>query len=242
MGELTLDRDVGLMPWAPENLGAKLFGYHLGVFGGDGRNRFGGTAPAGGLLWVARLKFQPFGAFDDDTEGDLFRRPDPKLALGVAGAFNAGTHRARSTTGATLVSPFDVSHLAADLVLTWRGLSVLAEVVTRTANARFRDVFVNGVRIPEWSRQGWGALVQAGFMVSDQVEISGRWGHLGTLGGDTDPALEETVRERGTELGLGSSWYLNGHKFKLQADYSYQYGVAFSKGGHLARVQLDASF
>jgi hypothetical protein len=242
VGELTLDRDVGLMLWAPELLAAKFLGYHLGVFGGDGRNRFGGTTPAGGLLYVARLKFQPFGAFDDDSEGDLLRRPEPRLAVAVAGAFNVGTHRARSTTGDTMASAFDYSQLAVDFVLKWRGVSVLAEFVSRTANTRFRDVQTSGGAVREWSRQGWGALVQAGVMVSDEVELSGRWDRLATLGGETDPTLEAAVRARGNELAIASTWYLNGHKFKLQADYSYQYGIDFAKGRQLARVQLDASF
>lgn len=87
VSEFNLDRDVGLTLMSPDlfGLGGRL-GYAVGVFAGAGKNRLGGE-PAG-FLFVARLSYRPFGAFDDDSEGDLERLPRPRLAVGLAGAYN----------------------------------------------------------------------------------------------------------------------------------------------------------
>lgn len=97
--ELTLDRDVGLMLSSVDLFGTRVLGYHLFLGSGEGRNRFG--AQVLGPLVVARLVLRPWGAFDDDSEGDLLRERRPRLALGLAGAYNHRTQRQQSTSGAT---------------------------------------------------------------------------------------------------------------------------------------------
>lgn len=84
-------------------------------------------------------------------------------------------------------------------------------------------------------------FVQAGLMVSKLVEVTARWDQLYALSG-TDPALVTLAATQGRQLGGGVNVYLNGHGFKLQADYFYIWGSAALNGRHAARIALDASF
>jgi hypothetical protein len=240
VSELNLDRDVGLMLFSPDllGLGGRLT-YALGVFGGAGRNRVGPEEV--GFLCVARLGWRPFGAFDDDVEGDLDRLPAPRLALGVAAAFNHNTRRQRSTTGPVLVlGNVDYRHAAADLVFKYRGLSLLAEALLRQGRPDFRDGMIDMLPVREWSRSGWGYLAQAGLMLGRHLELAARWDQLFARSG-TDPTLVTLADQRGREAGGGINLYLNGHALKIQADYAVRSGSG-APAIHLARLQLDATF
>ena len=129
--ELTLDRDVGLMLYSDDLFGAEQrLGYALFVGGGEGRNRFGGQRM--GPLLVGRLVFKPWGNFDDDMEGDLERRRTPKLAIGLAGAYNFASSRLSSTYGTDFaLGTVDQVNGAADLVFKLRGWSFSAEALVR---------------------------------------------------------------------------------------------------------------
>jgi len=107
--EFTLDRDVGIMFSSQDLFGTKgRLAYNLFVGGGDGRNRFG--AQSIGFIYILRLALKPWGAFDDDVEGDLARVRKPRLAIGVAGGYNHGTNRQKSTFGNTLQAGYRVRH------------------------------------------------------------------------------------------------------------------------------------
>jgi hypothetical protein len=238
--ELNLDRDVGLMFSSTNLFGLnELLGYNLFIGGGDGRNRF--AAYEAGPLAVLRLTLRPFGAFDDDQEADLTRAAKPRLAVGVAGAYNANTSRRNSTAGTAFTAgTVDYTHLAADLVFKYRGLSVLTEVLWRKASEDAVEGTVNGTVTREPTRSGHGYFVQAGYLVSPKVELTARWDQLFARDG-TDPQLVQLVRTQGKQAGAGANVYLNGHAFKLQGDYFYIFGPD-GEPRHQARLQLDASF
>ncbi|MFY0569573.1 porin [Archangium lansingense] len=240
--ELTLDRDVGLMLYSNDLGGLNgILGYHLFIGGGEGRNRFGGQATGG--IYVARLVLRPWGPFDDDQEGDLQRLPKPRLAIGLAGAYNQNTNRQRSTTGNTLtLGTLDYRHAAADVVFKHSGFSFLGEVVLRKAGSDFLDgTSATGTPLREYSRSGWGYFFQAGYLVHPLVEVAARWDQLFAFEG-TDPALIKQVDTQGKQVGGGVNVYLNGHAFKLQTDYFYIFGNDPSVHRHVVRLQLDASF
>jgi hypothetical protein len=242
--ELTLDRDVGIVAQSSDLFGlGGVLSYHLGIFGGDGRNRFG-VAPDVGFLYVGRVSVRPFGGFDDDAEGDLSMSPQPRLAIGGGAAFDQATDRPRSTTGVPFErARFDYAHLAADLVFKWHGVSFLGEVVWResTSGDVVRWLDDAGQPREEWSRSGWGYLLQLGVMLHPMVELWSRWDELIAREG-TDPALVAQARDRGRALSAGANVYLNGHLLKVQADWSHTFGDRFDTGTHLVRLQLDASF
>lgn len=247
--ELTLDRDVGLMLSSSDLFGLKQrLAYNLFVGSGDGKNRIADTrneyaSQHASALAVARIIVRPFGAFDDDQEGDLTRSPTPKLAIGIAGAFNKATGRQRGTTGDTYtMGSFDYAHGAADLVFKWRGFALLAEGLVRKANKQSNQgMDAAGRLVTERSRSGFGYFVQAGQMLTDKLEVTARWDDLHARKG-TDPALVALVNASGRQLGTGLNLYLNGHLFKLQADYFYIFGEDIGTASHSLRAQLDATF
>ena len=241
VSELSLDRDIGIMFSSSNLFGSRdILAYNLGIFGGKGKNRFGG-GPIG-FLYVLRLAVRPFGAFDDDQEGDLLRLHRPRLLLGIAGAYNQNTNRQRSTTGNALtLGTLDYGHFALDVVFKYAGFSFLGEVLLRQSQTDSLDGLSAGKPLREWSRKGWGYLAQAGMMLSSKLELTARWEELRTPE-STDPALLMLVQTQGRQLGSGVNVYLSGHLFKIQADYFYQFGDDPTSGRHVARLQLDATF
>ena len=241
ISELSLDRDVGIMLYSTNFLGLHdVLSYNLGIFGGEGRNHFGGSAL--GFLYVGRLALRPFGAFDDDLEGDLTRLRRVRWMIGIAGAYNQNASRQRSTTGNNLtLGTFDYVYAEADTVFKFAGLSLFGEVIYRQGRTDYNDGMTGGKPAREWSRSAWGYLVQAGVMLIAKLEVTARYAQTFALG-DTDPALLTQLQTQGNELGGGINVYLNGHLFKLQADYFYLYGDSIDNGRHQVRLQLDASF
>jgi phosphate-selective porin OprO/OprP len=241
--ELTLDRDVGVSVSSNDLFGTGWLGYAVFVGTGEGRNQFGSKDP--GPLVSARAIVRPFGQFDDDTEGDLSRSSKPRLALGVAGAYNHESHRVSSTLGAPFVGgSASYAHGAADLVFKWYGFSLLTEVVTRQG---LIDVVegedAEGKPVTTATRSGTGYFAQAGLLVTDNVELVARFEDLYAHEG-TDAKLIELVDESGRQAGGGVNVYLNGHAFKLQLDAFQTFGSDFDllAGKNTVRAQLDASF
>jgi phosphate-selective porin OprO/OprP len=234
VAEFNLDRDVGVTLRSADlfGLGGRL-SYALGVFGGDGRNRLSETS---GLLWVARIQIAPLGDYDDLVEADVQRRSTPRLAIGTAVAFNQNTRRARSTFGDSFRQGFDTLHAAVDLQFKWRGVSLQAEGLYRRADVDFHEIGTAGATLREYSRSGFGYYVQAGWLFTQHMELSARWGEIYPSAG-TDPALQ-----RLRELGAGANWYFLRHDLKLQTDWFYTAGESLSDGRNQLRVQAQLYF
>jgi len=256
VSELSLDRDIGLMAFSNDLFGwGGRLAYSLGVFGGQGKNRVV-AVPNPVFLWVGRVTLRPMGPFDDDSEGDLERSAMPHLAVGLAAAYNGETWRQRSTMGTLFLLPggFKYTHLAADAVFKFGGFSLLAEALYRQADRPSRtgtkdvsdktikDLSGNSITNPitEYSRSAWGYTVQAGLMVTKELEFVARWNQLRWLG-DTDRDLVKTVLQQGREATVGVNVYMNGHLFKVQADYTVRFGTGPLPYSHLARVLVDLS-
>ena len=223
VGELNLDRDVGVQVFSKDLGGADgKVGYALGIFGGDGRNRLGTNF---GYLYAGKIEIRPFGEFDDYVEGDVLRREDPKLAFAVSGGYNQATNRPKSTFDTPYtVARFDYLHVAGDAIFKWHGFSLTGEWLYRSADA---DSFTDEVSgVTELSRAGWGTYVQAGQMITPHIEAAARYGYLRpTCSGATGSTLArcdgDTAFAETTEIGGGASYYFQHHDLKLQADYFY---------------------
>jgi hypothetical protein len=244
VGELTLDRDVGVYLYS-NGLGGESspLAYRVGVFGGGGGNALSGKEPGG--LGVARVELHPFGYMADaDSEGDLERREEPGLAIGAGAAYNVNTNRARSTTSTTYVGgTTDYLHLAGDVVAKWRGAALMGEVLVRDASA---DEIVSeddtGAQVIEATRSGWGWLVQPSLMLTDKLEVAGRYSHM-TASEGTDPKFVDELAAKENEVAAGLNWYQNGHRFKIQTTWVALFGEAgFGDAEHGGYLQLDVSF
>ena len=244
VGELTLDRDVGVTLYSDRFLGDRSpVAWRLGVFGGGGTNLSAAKEP--GALLVGRIELRPLGAIDDDSEGDLERRKKPGLAIGGAFARNWNTNRLRSTSGATFSGgTTDYSHAAADAVLKWSGLALQAEYLWRRASIdQILSTGPDDEPVTESTRSGRGWVLQASYVFDPPIEIVGRLSRMYASGG-TDPSFVKEADTRGQEIAAGLNYYLNGHRLKIQTDWIARTppNFDFSRADHLVHVQLDATF
>lgn len=234
--ELTLDRDVGISVGTDSIPGAKILGYQVGVFGGNGRNLL--TNADLGYLTLARLELRPFGTFDDNEEGDPLRHETPKLLFGIAAAHNGNATLTRSTNGSALAAPVDYGHGAVDLVFKWHGLYILGEGLARVA---LSEQEVEEGAEGALARPGWGALVQVGYMVLPKLELAGRYNKLGALEG-AEESWATGLTSKDQEVAAAVNYYVNGHKFKVQGDWVHIYGDVFSEGTDSVHLALDMTF
>ena len=243
VGEFTIDRDVGVTLYSDHAfLGEKSpLAWRVGVFGGGGTNLSTGKEP--GVLLVARVDARPLGEIDDDSEGDLARRCEPRLALGAGIATNRNTNRLRSTTGKTFTGgTTDYVHLALDATFKWRGFAAQLEYLKKTSS-RENIPSLADPAVLEWTRAGSGFVVQASYVFDPPVEVVGRFTRMYAPGG-TDPALISEVRSLGQELAGGINYYLDGHQLKVQAGWVIRSprDFAFASSDHLVVTHLDATF
>lgn len=236
--QLTLDRDVGVTFYSDSFLADDSpVAVRLGAFGGGGTNLSLGKEP--GALVVGRVELRPLGKIDDDSEGDLERRAKPALALGAGVARNWNTNRVRSTTGPTYeAGVVDYLHAAIDLVFKWRGLAVQGEFLWRQAD---QNVLVGSSGAYSQSGRGW--ITQASYTFDPPFELVGRLSGIEALEG-TDPRFVEFVEAQGREVAAGVNYYLNGHKFKIQADLVAKMPSSYdlARATQAAHVQLDVTF
>ncbi len=233
VGELTLDRDVGVYLFSKDLLGlGGRVGYSVGLFGGDGRNRL---SDAPGMLGVARLEIRPFGAFDDDMESSHEDHATPKLTLGAALARNQNTIRDRSTFGNVYASGGRTSftHATVDLHGKWRGASFLTQGICRWADGPKVYGRRDGRDVTEPTRSACGGFFQAAYLVTRQLELAGRVGNIIPMGANSPGMLPS--REVGTAVNL----YAHGHELKLQGDYFYLFAADPRAGTHQMRIQLQ---
>jgi hypothetical protein len=237
IGELTLDRDVGVALYSEKFLGSPLT-WRLGAFGGGGTNLSTGKDP--GVLLTARLELRPLGPIDDDSEGDLERRAKPGLAIGAGAARNLNTNRQRSTTGTTYVGGVvDYTHLAADAILKWHGFAAQLEYLWKKADAdQIVSLDDDDAQVTEWARSASGWVAQASYTFDPPFEVVGRFSKLYAFDG-TDPRLLDT-----DEYGVGLNYYINGHQFKIQTDWIAKVYAedTFDDAVHVVHLQLDATF
>ncbi len=246
VGELTLDRDVGIQLYSDRFLGATSpLAWRVGLFGGGGINLADTRTP--GALLVGRLELRPLGPIDDDSEGDLERRAAPGLALGIAAARNWNSNRLRSTTGTRFTGGVtDHLHLAADAVFKWRGVALQGEYLWKRASVNaISSTRPDGTPLIEPTRSAHGWIAQASYTFQPPVELVARVSQLFPLRG-TDPSLISELDRLGQETALGANYYLNGHRFKVQADWIVRTPVGllpdFSAADHLLHLQLDLTF
>ena len=241
--ELTLDRDVGVMLYAPRFLADDSpLALRFGAFGGEG---IGASAarPAGGLL-VARAELRPFGPLDDDEEGDSKRRTSPGLALGVAGARNWNSVRTKSTSGGTFAGgTVDFTHAAVDAVAKWRGFAVQGEYLWRMASVdSIASRASDGSARAEPTRSAHGWIAQASYVFDPPFELVARASRMTAFGG-TDPLFVQELAARGQELGAGLNLYLNGHALKVQLSWIARTAPSLDLGSaeHGGYVLVDAT-
>lgn len=239
-GEQNLDRDLGVMFFSRDFLGAGWFRYYLGLSTGEGRD--GGFGPDFGMVYLARFEVLPLGPIDTDyAESDLARTPEPRLSIGAAYAFldDAGTELGVIGNAPADGGTTDIHTWTADAMFKWRGLAIQLEMVGRYGLRNPGDaVDEMGNPIPAApARNGIGGFLQIGYLLPPvDVEL--------LLRGAINIAFDdESEYAENREIGFGVSWYFyNRHAYKLQFDFVHVWDRGgFEEGTPRLRVLLQAT-
>lgn len=244
--EFNLDRDIGFDFRSKDlfGLGNKVR-YYLGVYNGDGHSEY--ELRDFGLMYLGRLEFLPLGKYDDYSQSDLGRTPKPGLSVGVAyarvenSAATLGILGRRPNDGGTT----DFDNVTADVNFKYRGLALESSFFWRRGERLRGDrVGTDGMPVPtEGPRDGWGAGMQAGYVLPNtDFEFAVRYSAVRATGKGT--ALRDA-----NETGLALNYFFARHPYKLQADWIRQWGEgvrgggdAFADGEDRLRVQLQVAY
>jgi phosphate-selective porin OprO/OprP len=171
-----------------------------------------------GYLGTLRLAYNPQGpiAF---READLEDSRTPKVSLAVAGAYNPERIAVGQSSVPSTSTLHHVAQGVAEATLRYRGLSLTNEL-------HVRRQAIDGAP-HAWDTGGFAQL--GFFLVPRHLQLVSRLARVAGTVNKSDPIGEETV---------GVSYYVLGHRFKLQTDASHLETRA-SREGWRARVQLE---
>ncbi len=198
-------RDIGVMLHGVNRV--RTWGYGVGLFNGEGRNRAGSDSKgnmASGRVTLAALGELP------RAETDYLHSAEPSLTFG-AGVQGATKNEAREwDLRRSVIANDDAQNRRADWItgtldasFRWRGFSAATDGYLRAV-----DPDAPGVD----SYDGWGWMATAGYaFIPEKMEIVGRYSELRLDRDDFD--TEET------EWGLGLTIYHRGHDLKSRINY-----------------------
>jgi phosphate-selective porin OprO and OprP len=210
-----IDRDFGFFGYYTKGLGRiSLLQLKGAVSTGEGRNSSIGN---NGLAYTGRVEFLPFGTFTntgDYSEGDIEFENMPKLSLGLTYSANMKANRTGGQLGPSLFEVRDIYTLIVDGIFKYRGNSVLMEYMNRSSPDPFTS---NGEGDFRFVQVGRGFNVQISRMFSRESELGLRYAFV-----DPHQSLD-LFQERVDEALLGYSYYLRGHRIKLQGNFGYKW-------------------
>lgn len=236
-----IDRDVGLQLRHHDFLSDNfLIREKIAISQGEGRNIT--TGNLGGYQYTARLELLPLGEFTKKGEyssTDLEREPAPKLMLAATYDLNQDAVRNRSNLGSFMTNDVgffetDITTVFVDAVFKYNGFSFMGEYAHRAADnpiATNSDGSTTGAIV----QVGDGINLQGGYLFKNNVELSGRYTHIG---------LDQDITGAPTEdqYTVGLSKFIVGHKLKVQTDLSYLSIGSGGAGELMYRLQLDVHF
>ncbi|MBI2344166.1 MAG: hypothetical protein HYV02_07550 [Deltaproteobacteria bacterium] len=208
------DRTIARQAFSnPETLGIRLWGdisrfhYILGVGNGDARQIFNQTRAFayGARVWVDLIGNPGY----DET--DFAYTETPGFAIGAGTSFDPQDATDANINNVTLNWAWTSS---GDMILKWRGLSLLGEAYFRRAK----------VTTGNFTLDDFGYRGQVGyFVLPKKLELVARGVQIYREGPDNNVY----------EFGGGLNWYIEGHNIKLQVDYSRlkDYDATIGTGG-----------
>ena len=235
-----IDRDMGFQLRHHFNLTDTFIVKEMfAVSQGEGRNIT--TGNLGGHQYTSRVELLPFGKFTskgDYRGSDLKFEPAPKLALGFTYDFNNDAVKNRSNQGSYMITDTgfystNISTVFVDAMYKHNGFSFMGEYAVRDADDAFAKNS-DGTLTGDLVQVGNALNLQTGYLLSETLEISGRYTNI-----DWDQNI--TGKGNETQYTLGLSKYILGHKLKVQTDLSYL-DLATKNNQFMYRLQVDVHF
>ena len=230
--EFSLQRDIGFQ--LSGRVFQDLLEYRVGIFNGSGANQSNQDKD---LMYVGRLTFTPFGPVPY-SQGSLNQTSTPRLAIGVGTAYLPALEPGERKTlagklGDSKILPVesDVTQVTADLAFLYRGFSLEGGYHFRNIDPKVKTKFK--------SVDANGFFIQAGyFIIPEHLEFAARYSFV-----DPDnPASSGKNNKK--EVTIGPSYYLFGHRLKVQGNYTYRTTETSNKelDDHLVRLSLVFQF
>ena len=214
----------------------------MAITSGEGKNRNVAKNPntkTGGLSYSYRLEFLPMGKFDtkksEYVEGGVGREASPKLAIAAAYNFNDDAVRSQGQLGSYLLDDEtrDVHTFFVDYIFKYKGFSSMGEFAMKNVdNPITVDPEVAGSSV--YIYKGMGYVFQTSYLFDNNVELAARYAHA-------EPHADIAhLTNPQTDLTVGISKYIVGHKLKVQADMSHS--TIGTKQSLLGRFQVEVQF
>lgn len=210
-----IDRDFGFFGYYTKGIGnISLLQLKGAVSTGEGRNSSIGN---NGLAYTGRVEFLPFGRFTnmgDYSEGDIEFENVPKFSLGMTYSANYKANRTGGQIGPSLFEVRDIYTFIIDGIFKYRGNSILMEYMNRSSPDPLTR---NGEGDVRFVQAGRGFNVQLSRMFSPESELGLRYSFV-----DPHQSLD-LYQERVDEALLGYTYYIKGHRIKLQGNIGYKW-------------------
>jgi hypothetical protein len=231
-------REFGLFVESNFSLGTMVFSPKAAITSGDGRNSFGASGTdydLGGVKYSGRLDFLPLGRFTEGNEllvADYKYENKPKVVLGMAGSINKGaTHQTGEGHGNFFLYDNkgknklpDYRKIYYDVLLKYKGFSVLAEYIIATAkvtDGSFYDVSGLNPIVPTEISQllsiGTGFNTQLSYVWNKKYGIDFRYAKLSP---EFTNNFNSIIRNN-EEISYGISKYINENNLKISATISH---------------------
>ncbi|MCH6200929.1 OprO/OprP family phosphate-selective porin [Aquiflexum sp. LQ15W] len=211
----TIDRDFGFFGYFTKKTGDNSFMQLKGaITTGEGRNA---SKTNNGLAYTGRVEFLPFGLFTnngDYSEGDIEFEENPKLAIGLTFSRNLKASRTGGQLGMPLFENRNLNSFIADGVFKYRGNSILMEYFQRKSSNPITSNDEGDIRFVQ---VGQGLNVQISKMMSRKSEVAVRYSYV-----LPDRSISE-FQSRVDEALIGYTYYINGHRIKLQGNVGYKW-------------------
>lgn len=231
-----IDRDRGVFVQQRFPLGNHPMLVQGAVSQGEGR---GPAAKNAGLCYTGRVEWYPWGEFHANgayTEGDLYREPKPRLAVAVAYSSDHDATRTQAQLGSLFPAgrSMTINTFFADAIIKYSGWAWQADFSRRLAEGT-PSIEDPTTHLQVTAGQGWGLTNQASRMVG-RAQVIIRHSMI-RMDGTTDHSEQD-------EAMMGCSYYLNGHRVKLQSALLYHWtegNIAPNHSGNAygAMVQVE---
>ena len=213
--EYNIDRDKGLQLQHHFNLGKILIREISSVSIGEGKN-YSTLNLKSGYDWTQRIEFLPFGKFANNGDyvgGDMEREDSLKIAIGVTYDYNDNALREQGQRGDELSQMRDITALFVDLMIKYKGLSIMGEYVDKSTTKPSAFANFDGSEwIYEAYRTGTGINLQLGYLMKNNWEFATRYTQI-------TPEYV-TGNANVSAYTFGVSRYIVGHSLKFQSDVS----------------------
>lgn len=228
----TLDRDIGFQLRNHFTLGNVLIRDIFALSAGNGIYDLEWTE---GVEVTGKVEILPFGKFTkkgDYIGADVYREDKVKMSIALGADYNMKAIRTRGQLGSYTGETADLFLLSGDLLIKYRGISFMVESGYRSTPNRTAFVYDDEGAAINAYYTGWGINLQGGYVFKSMWEVSGRYATV-------IPNIN--FYNEAADYTLGLSKYIVGHKFKVQADFTYRTEVT-QDDEFIGRLQLDFHF